>query len=459
MKVTSVTSSLFFNRSEVTQKRLTTSKIQQSQTNPILTKSLSVDTVSFTGHRHAPNAEVLKALLKYGIPDLYSEIILVDSKALEKMVSEKLFDKPLRTIVKALKPYENSFFPVEKQIFGMMKNTASRNPKIKMDEFFGRLANSHSKKLIRIQAPIFEELDRIALELPSDLYKNYQYLRHITEKKLSNEEMFVPFSMKEFQYKLGRIKERIDKTKNKQAKNAIEKMYNMTKVMPVFSRDIRMNKGFPLKKVEKKQSEIFLGISSFFEKSALKNDKDLKALITESRFRIYKIPTNTKFNRKTFIHELKKITELLDDEKLARKMVQTAVKLPTSKENISAFIMKSVGRSNEQIGYDLFSSSIGTADHLLAKHKGGEDNIGNYALSSSFKNSEKAHERFSIVLRKNPAIRKYAQKQIDRLIELSNNGTFYKIGLDKSYITNYAYKLEKLSYPENPLILDLHKLK
>jgi hypothetical protein len=122
--------------------------------------------------------------------------------------------------------------------------------------------------------------------------------------------------------------------------------------------------------------------------------------------------------------------------------------------------MKAAGRSSEQIGFDLLSGSIGSTDHLLAKHKGGLDNICNYGLSSSFKNAEKAHERFSVVLRKDPKIRSlYAKRQMNRLIELSNDGTFKKIGLPKSYIFDFAHALEKLSYPEPPLRLDLSKLK
>ncbi len=140
-------------------------------------------------------------------------------------------------------------------------------------------------------------------------------------------------------------------------------------------------------------------------------------------------------------------------------MVRTAVKLPTSKENISAFIMKAESRSSSQIGYDMLSGAIGTVDHILAHHKGGKDNISNYVLSSGYMNSEKAHERFAIFLRKNPEIRIYAQNHIDRLIELANAGVFKKIGLSKSYITDLARRLEKLSASDPPLILDTSALK
>lgn len=64
---------------------------------------------------------------------------------------------------------------------------------------------------------------------------------------------------------------------------------------------------------------------------------------------MYNIPTNINFNRKSFIYDLQEITDKLEDRKLARRMVRTAVKLPTSKENISAFIMKAESRSSSRI--------------------------------------------------------------------------------------------------------------
>ena len=153
------------------------------------------------------------------------------------------------------------------------------------------------------------------------------------------------------------------------------------------------------------------------------------------------------------------ILDKLPDRKLARKMEQVAVKLPTSKENISAFIMKSAGRSPQQIGYDLFQGSLGSVDHLLAAHKGGSDSISNYALTSAHLNSKKAHQRFAITLTKNPEIRVYAQRHMDKLIELANAGVFDYVGLNKGYIFSLARRVEKLSPKDDPLILDTSALK
>lgn len=448
MRILGITSNLFVN---------TTKSTESKPSRPVLSP-MPFDCVSFSGHRHTPNSYELKELLAYDIPDIYSPVILIDSDIVEQMMREKVFDQPIKKIVRNLKKHEKSLFPVEKQFFELMKNAVNDTPQMKLDEFVHFLLPEHSKKLRNIQRPIFEKLDKLAKGMPKDLYNEYSVLREQTERKLADEPVYIPFSLKEFHYKLGRIKERIDKGSNYQAKLTIKALYELSGYS--VPKSVRESRGFSQKWYEDKQANILLKISRIFEESVLKDDEDLKSLIKTSRAQMYKIPTNVKFNRKSFIYDLQEITDKLEDRKLARRMVRTAVKLPTSKENISAFVMKEEARSSSQIGYDLLSGSIGSADHILAQHKGGKDNISNYVLSSGYMNSQKAHERLAIFLRKNPEIRIYAQNHIDRLIELANAGVFKKIGLPKSYITDLANRLEKLSKSSlTSLILDTSALK
>ena len=420
-------------------------------------KPLAVDTVSFKGS--APNAEHLRALLPYGIPDLYSDTILMDPDDLQKMLDRRLFNGNLRTIVKNTKKYKPCLFPVEREFFNMLKAEAKRNPKGRLDEYIQRLVPYHSQRLLAIQTPIFQELNRLSKQMPADLLEEYNYLMYVTNRKLSNEPIYMPFSVKEFKYKLGRIKERVDKSKNHDQKAAMQKVMKMANSVPEISKEKRLSSKFPIKKYERNQMMMVLEISDFVERSPLRKDKDLQNLINVSKSQVYKSPTNIKFNRKSFIHELKKILEKMPDKKLARQMEQVAVSLPTSKENISAFIMKSADRSPQQVGYDMFQGSLGSVDHLLASHKGGHNCLENYALTSSFMNSKKAHQRLAVMLRNNPEVRIYCQNHVDKLIELANGGVFDSVGLSKGYIYTLANRIEKLSPKEDPLILDVSALK
>ena len=154
----------------------------------------------------------------------------------------------------------------------------------------------------------------------------------------------------------------------------------------------------------------------------------------------------------------KKITRSIDDTRLAREMEKIAVQLPTSKENVSAFIMHSATHSSEKIGYDIFCGSVGTAEHLLPSLHGGSNYIDNLGLATSFLNSERGHRHMDTQLRKYPEIYENAQKYVNRLIELYNDGTFKKLGIDKSYILSFVSKMRKMAPAEHPLILDTSKL-
>ena len=249
-------------------------------------KPLAVDTVSFTGS--APNAEALRALLAYDIPDLYSNVILMDPNELQTMLDKRLFSNNLRTIVKNTKKYKHSLFPVERQFFNMIKSEAKRNPKMRLDEYIQRLVPHHSQKLLAIQQPIFNELRRLSTYMPSDLLEEFNYLMYVTDKKLSNEPVYVPFSVKEFKYKLGRIKERIDKSKNNDHKYAMQKIVKMASSVPEISKEKRLSSKFPIKKYERNQMMMVLEISDYIERSPLRNDKDLQSLIANHSFTIWK---------------------------------------------------------------------------------------------------------------------------------------------------------------------------
>ena len=140
-------------------------------------------------------------------------------------------------------------------------------------------------------------------------------------------------------------------------------------------------------------------------------------------------------------------------------MIQQAVELPKSRENLSAFIVKAANCSSEKIGFDLIEGSTGSIEHLVPFASKGNDSLENYAISTAYYNSERGNRTMPQQLKQHPEIYQNAQKHINRLIELYNDGTFKKVGLTKWYITNLAKRLYRLSPPEKPIVVDLSKLK
>ena len=429
----------------------------------------SCDTVSFG--RSAGNAEALRDLMSYKIPDMYSGKIVIDPKVVERFFENKLYQGTAKSIVKFISSYESSLHSIEKEVFSMIKAKAKQAPDKKLDEIMRELASKHDSKLRKIQQPIFSKLEIMAQDMPLEQRKEFANLMNLVNKKLVKEPVNVPFSAKEFKYKLGRIADEIYSRNNQNEITVMKRILRLAQQISERSEDelysvqnihskAKKNKKVRNKKnLIKKRSDILKKIESSVMDSELKDNKELETLIAQTRAKIYNIPIVVNFNRKSFIHDLQKITNTLEDKNLAKEMIKTASVLPKSRENVSAFIVKAANSSSEKIAYDLLQGSTGSIEHLVPFANKGKDIIENYGITTAYYNSERGNRSMEQQLLRHPETYRNCQKQVNRLIELCNNGTFAKVGLNKWYIINFAKKMFKLSPPDNPLVLDLSKLK
>ena len=94
-------------------------------------KTKGCDTISFG--RSAGNAEALRDLMSYKIPDMYSGKIVIDPKVVERFFENKLFQGTAKSIVKFISSYESSLHSVEKEVFNMIKAKAKQSPDKKLD--------------------------------------------------------------------------------------------------------------------------------------------------------------------------------------------------------------------------------------------------------------------------------------------------------------------------------------
>lgn len=452
----------FTNRAERTQN---VQKNSVPMTMPKL-QTLACDTVSFG--RTAGNAEALRALMSYKIPGIYSGKVVIDPKIVEKILNNKVFSGSVKNIVKTLAPFESSLHTVEKSVFNLIKNQAKKYPDKKLDEVMREAAVFHDVKLRAIQQPIFDRLDAMSHNMPLEQQNQFLRLMNVVNKKIYREPIKIPFDRKDFQYKLKRIADELEVKNNKTELEFMKKIMHTAQQLPddsiqdlssTSSKAKKNKKIRSQKNVSRRRGEIIRKIESLQLSSSLKNNEELTKLISRARSQIYDIPVVVNFNRKTFIYELQKIVNTLEDKKLAKRMIQQAVELPKSRENVSAFIVKAANCSSEKIGFDLIEGSTGSIEHLVPFASKGNDTLENYAISTAYYNSERGNRTMPQQLKQHPEIYQNAQKHVNRLIELYNDGTFKKVGLTKWYITNLARRLYRLSPPEKPLVVDLSKLK
>ena len=441
--------------------------------------------LSFSGVTHG--GEKLKKLVRYGIPDMYTGQILLDPKILEYLQCKNIFSNPLKYLIGDLKPYEDTLITSGKGFYELLKNTAKEYPNYTISDVIKMNKKEHEKLLLHDQSGIFNKLIYKGMDLPEGPFEDFQVLTNITIKRLMNDPVVLPFSETEFKYKLKRISETIKSKNNKQEITAMRELEKMAGKLFKGSMDfvdrklLNYNSIYPNLAVKRKEKPIkatlrlklehqmkpevlkknadnLAKMREYYDSSVLKDNEELANLFENTNAKIHGFPYYAKFERKSFLYELKKITKQLKDRDFAHEMMNIAIKLPTSYENLSAFIVKYAGDTSNKIGYHMMKDSVVSIDHLVPKKGGGANTLKNFGLSSAGVNREKSNIPFDEFVKMHPETYENCQKQVDRLIELCNDGTFDKLEIPRSYIKDFATTILNISPPEKRIILDISKL-
>ena len=70
--------------------------------------------ISFTSIQ---NSSKLRALFAYGLPCIYTGIIMIDSKQLSKMLKNQVFLRPSGEVIESMSKYKDSFTDMEAKAF------------------------------------------------------------------------------------------------------------------------------------------------------------------------------------------------------------------------------------------------------------------------------------------------------------------------------------------------------
>lgn len=440
--------------------------------------------ISFCGISHG--GDKLKKLVRYGITDFYTGQPLLDPKTLEYLQYKNIFSKPIKELIIYLKPYEDTLIATGKEFFELVKETAKTKPNITLSDVVKLNREKHEKELVECQRKIFCKLTYMAANLPKELHKDFSVLTNINKQRYKGEEVTLPFSETEFLYKLKRIYEIIKSQNNKKeisAMKEIQKMatklfkgnnsYNASlypqshltlkqriKKQGIVKATLRKKLEHQMKpEVLKKNADNLEEIRKYYESTVLKNNPKLDKLFDDTNAKIHGNPFYAKFERQSFLYELKKITKQLKDRNYAHKLMNKAAELPTSYENLSAFIVKYSEDSSQDIGYNMMKDSLVSIDHFVAKKNGGPNTIRNFVLCSVGINREKSNIPFAEFLKKHPETYENCQKQAKRLIELCNEGIFDKLEIPQSYISDFANMVYKGSPSKNKINIDTSGLK
>ena len=418
-----------------------------------MSSPLAADTVSF-GHA-AQNAEPLRKLMKLGAPNLYGKGgPVIDPDYFDELTKSKIFTRSVRSIVNAVEPLSNTLREIQLNVLEMLKEYSKIKPEAHLDEIFQSWAPLAHIELYKVQKPIFKELEAAAKDLPEESKLIFDELMQKSQDQIDQKPIVQDFNKKDFRYKLERISQRIRHTKNQNEKDAMKKLINMAEIIPYSKNPKRLSMHKSNKKIKQNnQSKIIIlkQIKNFFERSALNKDEELQALFADVNCQMLGIPTFIPFGRKNFIEDIMELVENIPDQKLAHKMIQIAVKLPTSDDEISAFIVKASRKSSEKIGFDWLWGAVGDIDHVVCRSSGGKNKPLNYAITNHYENNKKSNKTYAQQLRENSENYESAIKYIKWFEWANNEGELRKVGLNAGYVKNFAANLVRLSPPEKPL--------
>jgi len=183
----------------------------QKSTNLVNTKQVSFSGAEiFMTHKFETTftKQFFKKLLREGLPDAYSEINLIPLEHIDELKQLKVLNKKSSVAIKALKPYKDSMFSIEKQVFLILENLAKKHPDLTLQDLLKFKYAQAEKSLIKQQSNVLNKINMMARSLPK---KEFHQMRELIQTSFNR--IFEPnplpeerFGRKDFLRKLKGMK-------------------------------------------------------------------------------------------------------------------------------------------------------------------------------------------------------------------------------------------------------------
>jgi len=398
-------------------------------------RSSAPSVVSF---RSIANSSKLRTLFTYGLPGLYRDVIMIDPKRANKLIKSDILDQPVAKSFRYVEEYEPQIKDVEKRVYRILKAYSNEYPDLTIRELMKKIAPSYEEKLAKKQKSLLNKIKAKGENLPAGYKDSFNELMAVTDMKIKREEIIIPFSKQDFIYKLEKIKSDVSNLTNPKSAKVVAKMISEAENMP---------EGDSRPETEL-QNETLKFMELILKTSVLKNYEPLRRLLGENKLQINKVKQILPFKRKVFIYALEEVLKDLPDKELKASMLEDARKLPTSRDMAAAFIAKFQDEPSKKIVYRLLLPTYASVEHIHPKSRGGADSMENFGGATVRENSDRGNISFVEQLKRKPKTFKYAQRQINRLVQFARAGIFKKNNIDTAYIRKYAKTLETESNGE-----------
>lgn len=175
-------------------------------------KAQTLDSVTFQGHlakaerifENKFNKIFFRKIANEHLPCAYTGIEMISQKQFDELIQTKVLSGNSADVIKELKKFEKSLFPVENSIFNILKSLSEKYPEKNLQELLKLKYPIAEKKLIQQQAKTLNRINMVIRDLPKE---EFLKIREIVQE--SFDKIFAPnpnpqdrFKRKALLYKL-----------------------------------------------------------------------------------------------------------------------------------------------------------------------------------------------------------------------------------------------------------------
>lgn len=175
-------------------------------------KAQTLDSVTFQGHlakaerifENKFNKIFFRKIANEHLPCAYTGIEMISQKQFDELIQTKVLTGNSADVIKELKKFEKSLFPVENSIFNILKSLSEKYPEKNLQELLKLKYPIAEKKLIQQQANTLNRINMVIRDLPKE---EFLKIREIVQE--SFDKIFAPnpnpqdrFKRKALLYKL-----------------------------------------------------------------------------------------------------------------------------------------------------------------------------------------------------------------------------------------------------------------
>ena len=391
------------------------------------------------------NSSKLRVLFKYNLPCIYSGVPMIDPKQVSRLIKSGAFERPSKEVVSILSRYQDCYSGMEKRIMEIISARSKVHPDENIKQLLGEVEPVYRRDLRKKQSSVFHNLQEYFSELPESYQVKFSDLMKETDKRLNERPILIPFSSYEFKYKLAKIKDNIVNENDLKAKKVMNKLMKESKKLSNNTCPSTMDN----------QIKVIGMMDWILRKSVLKNNSELNELIGTSKARLTNKEIIAPFSRKSFLYDLGRIVDDISDKGIHEKIMKEALKLPTSNEDFSAYMVKVSGENPEKIASRILWPYLASVEHIFPKSEGGPDIMANFAGATTRENSIRKSIDFTEQMKLRPNTPKYCQMYVDKLIKLYHEGVFSQNNINPKYIEDFKNTIYNVS--KGQIDLDISK--